>query len=153
MATKNSLPTELSIVVPSTFSDYRKSLTGARRDLVKNAVPSIFTRSDHNDEVSQRSERARICGDKTTMPFAGPLDMETESTTGTFEAMTVSKNNPQEAVLDGKPQDRDLVAEIRDLRQRLSVSKFVSSDNDIFFYTGFQSYSASIAFWNFIKLR
>ena len=131
-------------------------MIGARRDLVKNAVPSIFTWSVHNDEVSQSSERARIRGDKTTKPFAGPLDMETESTTGTFEAMTASKNNPQEADLDGKPQDRDLVAEICDLRQRLSLSKFglerfASSDDDIFFYTGFQSYTALIAFWNFVK--
>ena len=53
------------------------------------------------------------------MPFAGPSDMEIESTTGTFEAMTASKNNPQKADLDGKPEDRDLVAEICDLRQRL----------------------------------
>ena len=82
--------------------------------------------------------------------------MEIESTTGTFEAMTASKNNPQKADLDGKPQDRDLVAEISDLRQRLSLSKFglerfASSDDDIFFYTGFQSYNALIAFWNFVK--
>lgn len=46
----------------------RKSLTGGKRDLVKNAVPSIFTWSDRNDEVRQRSERARIRGDKTTKP-------------------------------------------------------------------------------------
>ena len=37
-------------------TDYRKSLTDARRDLVKNAVLSIFTWSDQNEEVSQRSE-------------------------------------------------------------------------------------------------
>ena len=55
------------------------------------------------------------------MPFASPLDMETESTTGTFEAMTASKTHSQEVDLDGKPQDRDLVAEICDLRQRLSI--------------------------------
>ena len=97
-------------------TDYRKSLTSARRDLVKNAVPSIFTWSDHNDKVSQRSVRARIRGDKTTKSFAGPLDMETESTTATFEAMTASKNNPQEENLDSKAQDRDLVAEIWDLK-------------------------------------
>ena len=52
-------------------TDYRKSLTGARRDLMTNAVPTIFTWSDRNDEVSQRSERARIRGDKTTKPFPG----------------------------------------------------------------------------------
>jgi len=49
---------------------------------------------------------------------------ETESMTGTFEAMTASKNNSQEANLDGKAQERDLVAEICDLRHRLSLSKF-----------------------------
>ena len=102
-------------------TDYRKSLTGARRDLVKNAVPSIFTWSDQNDEVSQRSVRATIRGNKTTKSFAGPLDMETDSASGTFEAMTASKNNPQEADLDGKAQDKDLVAEVCHLRQRLSV--------------------------------
>ena len=58
--------------------------------------------------------------------------------------------------LDSKAQDRDLVAEIGDLRQRLSLSKFglerfASSDDNIFFYTEFQSYNALIAFWNFVK--
>jgi len=43
--------------------------------------------------------------------------METASTTRAFQAMTASKNNPQEADLDGKVQERDLVAEICDLRQ------------------------------------
>ena len=49
--------------------------------------------------------------------------METESASGTFEAMIASKNNPQEAGLDGKAQDRDLVVKICDLKQRLSLSK------------------------------
>ena len=58
--------------------------------------------------------------------------------------------------MDGKAQGRDLIAEICDLRQSLSLSKFgserfASSDDDIFFYTGFQSYNALIAFWNFVK--
>ena len=88
---------------------------------MKNAVPSIFKWSDQNDEVSQRSVRARIRGDKTTKSFAGPLDKETESASDTFKAMTASKNNHPEADLEGKAQDRDLVAEICDLRQRLSV--------------------------------
>jgi len=112
------------------------------RSCKKNAVPSIFTWSDRNDEASQRSERARIRGDKTTKPFAGPWEMrETESTTGALEAMTASKNNPQEADLDRKAQERYLVGEICDLRQRVSLSKFgleqlAFSDDDIF-YSGF----------------
>ena len=139
MATKTSLPTDPSIVARS-----------------KNAIVSIFTWSDQNKEVSQRSVRARIRMDKTTKSFAGPLDMETERASGTFEAMIASKNNPQEADLDDKAQDRDLVVKICDLRQRLSLSKFglerfTCSDDDIFFYTGFQSYNAFIAFWNSVK--
>lgn len=35
----------------------------------KNAVPSIFTWSDPNDEVRQRSERVRISWDETIKPF------------------------------------------------------------------------------------
>ena len=43
-----------------------------------------------------------------------------------------------------------------DLKQKLLLSKFGlerfgSNDDDIFFYTGFQSYRALMAFWNFIK--
>jgi len=131
------------------------SLTGEMRDVVKNVVPSIFTWSDRNVDASQRSGRARIRWEKATKPFASPLDMETDSTTDTFEAMTASKNNPQEADLDGQAQERDLVAQICDLKQRLFVSKyglerFASSDDDIF-YTGFQSYYSLSAFWNFVK--
>jgi len=56
------------------------------------------------------------------------------------QSLTASKNNPQEADLDGKAHERDFVAEICDLRQRLSLSKFgferfSFSDDDIFFYT------------------
>jgi len=90
-------------------TDYRKSLTGARQDLVKNAVPSIFTWSYCDNEASQRSERARIRRNKASKPFASPLYMETKSTSGKFEAMTTSKNNPQETDLDSKTQERELL--------------------------------------------
>ncbi|CAH3112497.1 unnamed protein product [Porites lobata] len=38
----------------------RKSLTGKRRDLVKNAVPSIFPWSVGNDEASERNRKREI---------------------------------------------------------------------------------------------
>ncbi|CAH3112515.1 unnamed protein product, partial [Porites lobata] len=40
--------------------DYRKSITGKRRDLVKNAVPSIFSWSVGNDEASKRNRKREI---------------------------------------------------------------------------------------------
>ena len=35
--------------------------------------------------------------------------------------------------------------------QNLVLERFGSNDDDIFFYTGFRSYRAFMAFWNFIK--
>ena len=54
--------------------------------------------------------------------------METESASGTFEAMIASTNNPQEACLDGKAQDRDLVVKICDLKQTLFVKNVAWND-------------------------
>jgi len=34
---------------------------------------------------------------------------------------------------------------------KFSLERFSSNDDDIFFYTGFQSYKALVAFWNFVK--
>ena len=34
---------------------------------------------------------------------------------------------------------------------KFSLERFSSNDDDIFFYTGFQSYEALMAFWNFVK--
>jgi len=67
-----------------------------------------------------------------------------------------SENTRREKELEDKPQERDLLAEICELTEKLSLSKFSlerfsSNDDDIFFYTGFQSYEALIAFWNFVK--
>ena len=83
-------------------TDYKRSLTGTRRGLVKNAVPSIFKWSDQNDEWGQRSVRARIRGDKTNQSFASPLDKETESASDTFKAMTASKIIPRKRIWTAK---------------------------------------------------
>ena len=53
--------------------DYRKSLTGKRHDLVTSAVPSICPWSVPNDEVSERSERAKS-REKRIQPSAGPSE-------------------------------------------------------------------------------
>ena len=74
------------------------------------------------------------------------------------EALDIFEKETQDEDLDQKPltKEEDLVAENYDLKQKLFLSKFGlerfgSNDDDIFFYTGFQSYRALMAFWNFIK--
>ena len=140
-----------------TAEDYRKSLTGKRHDLVKNAVPSVFSWSTNCKESSERTLRAKAREDSADRPFL--VSSETKSTSRLSEAVDTCKNGkPKEEDSEDKPlaPERDLVAENFELRQKLSLCKFGlerfgSSNDDIFFYTGFESYRALIAFWNFVK--
>ena len=140
-----------------TAEDYRKSLTGKRHDLVKNAVPSVFPWSTNCKESSERTLRAKAREDSAVRPFV--VSSETKSTSRPSEAVDTCKNGkPKEEDSEDKPlaPERDLVAENFELRQKLCLCKFGlerfgSNDDDIFFYTGFESYRALIAFWNFVK--
>ena len=73
------------------------------------------------------------------------------------DAPDISAKETQGEDSDEKPfeEERDLVSENYDLKQKLFLSKFglerFGLNDDIFFYTGFQSYRALMAFWNFIK--
>ena len=75
-----------------------------------------------------------------------------------YDAPDIYTKETQDEDSGEKPfeEERDLVAENYDLKQKLFLSKFGlerfgSNDDDIFLYPGFQSYRALIAFWNFIK--
>jgi len=136
-----------------TSNDYKKYLTGSRHDLVRNAVPSIFPWTVDHDKGSERSERANVRdGKKRRISVAGPLEMKHLLDVVNY----TSENTRREKESEDKLQERDLLAEICELTEKLSLSKFSlerfsSNDDDIFFYTGFQSYEALIAFWNFVK--
>lgn len=143
-----------------TAKDYKTSLTGRRHDLVKNAVPSVFAWSVDHDKESGRSERAKVREDNKLgiiLSVAGPSGEVTyeETVYRSCESLNTADNHPEKESED-KPQEKDLVAEICDLRQKVFLSKFClerfrSNDDDIFFYTGFPNYQALIAFWNFVK--
>ena len=126
--------------------DYRKSLTGKRRDLVKNAVPSIFPWSVGNDEASERSERDKSRECQRINVSAIP-SKSIENKHHSYDAPDISAKETQEEDTGEKPfeEERDLVAENYDLKQKLFLSKFGlerfgSNEDDIFFYTGFQSH-------------
>ena len=126
--------------------DYRKSLTGKRRDLVKSAVPSIFPWSVGNDEASERSERAKSRECQRIKLSAIP-SKSMENKHHSYDAPDISAKETQEEDTGEKPfeEERDLVAENYDLKQKLFLSKFGlerfgSNEDDIFFYTGFQTH-------------
>ena len=100
--------------------DYRKSLTGKRRDLVKNAVPSIFPWSVGNDEASERSERdkSRKC---QRIKLSAIPSKSIENKHHSYDAPDISAKETQEEDSGEKPfeEERDLVAENYDLKQKL----------------------------------
>ena len=98
----------------------RKSLTGKRRDLVKNAVPSIFPWSVGNDEASERSERdkSRKC---QRIKLSAIPSKSIENKHHSYDAPDISAKETQEEDSGEKPfeEERDLVAENYDLKQKL----------------------------------
>ena len=75
-----------------------------------------------------------------------------------YDAPDISAKETQDKDSGEKPfeEERDLVAENYELKQKLFLSqfgleRFGSNDNDIVFYTGFQNYRTLMAFSNFIK--
>lgn len=75
-----------------------------------------------------------------------------------IETVNTTENTHPEKESEDKPQEKDLLTQISELEEKVFLSKFSldqfkSNDGHIFFYTGFQSYKASIAFWNFVQLN
>ena len=99
--------------------DYRKSLTGKRRDLVKNAVPSIFPWSVGNDEASERSERAKSRECQRIKLSAIP-SKSMENKHHSYDAPDISAKETQDKDSGEKPfeEERDLVAENYDHKQK-----------------------------------
>ena len=99
--------------------DYRKSLTGKRRNLVKNAVPSIFLWSVGNDETSERSERAKSRECQRIKLSAIP-SKSMENKHNSYDAPDISAKETQNKDSGEKPfeEERDLVAENYDCKQK-----------------------------------
>ena len=99
--------------------DYRKSLTGKRRNLVKNAVPSIFLWSVGNDETSERSERAKSRECQRIKLSAIP-SKSMENKHNSYDVPDISAKETQNKDSSEKPfeEERDLVAENYDCKQK-----------------------------------
>ena len=88
--------------------DYRKSLAGKRCDLVKKAVPSIFPWSVGNDEVSERSKRAKSRECQRIQICASPSE-SMENKHYLYDAPDISEKETQGKDSDQKPlkEERD----------------------------------------------
>lgn len=127
-------------------TDYKRSLTGKRKDLLPSAIPSRFqwTKvSSHEIERAKRSERREA---KSTITYsAACLKNEGDHP---LEITEVKSENEH--------QSEDLAEVVADLKCELALSKFCierfkNSDDDIFFYTGFPNYNTLMVFWEYVK--
>ena len=126
-------------------TDYKRSLTGKRKDLLPSAIPSRFqwTKvSSHEIERAKRSERREA---KSTITYsAACLKNEGDHP---LEITEVKSENEH--------QSEDLAEVVADLKCQLALSKFCierfkNSDDDIFFYTGFPNYNTLMVFWEYV---
>ena len=103
--------------------DYRKSLAGKRRDLVKNAVPSIFPWSVG---FFERSERAKSRECQRIQLSASPSESMENKHHFIYDAPGISGKKTQGEDSDQKSlkEERDLHTENYDFKQKLFLSKF-----------------------------
>jgi len=115
-------------------TDYKRSLTGKRKDLLSTATPSRF---QWTKALSHEIERAKRCERR-----------EAKSTITYSVTCSEKKGDPletNEVIIANEHQNEDLAEVIADLKRQLLLSKFCierfkNSDDDIFFYTGFPNY-------------
>jgi len=126
-------------------TDYKRSLTGKRKDLLPTATPSRF---QWTKASSHEIERAKRCKRR-----------ETKSTITYSVACSEKKGDPletSEVKIENKHQNEDLAEVVADLKRQLLLSKFCierfkNSDDDTFFYVGFPNYNTLMALWEYVK--
>ena len=108
-------------------------MTGKRHDLVRDAILSVFpwSLSVDRDKESERSERAKVReGKRLLQSVAGP----SAEIKYTCKSVNDAENSHPGKESEDKPQEKDLGAEISDLRQKLFLSRFglerFKSNND-----------------------
>lgn len=128
------------------LEDYKHSLTGKRNDLRPQAVPSLFSwtkQKESNDERAKRSERreeakvADACSTKRSLDGDEFLEVN---------EVKVENDLPSE-------DQSEVVAYLKRQLElsKFGIERFKSSDDDIFFYTGFPNYDTLMAFWEYVK--
>ena len=126
-------------------TDYKRSLTGKRKDLLPTATPSRFQwtkASSHEIERAKRCERREA---KSTITYS--------------VACSEKKGDPletSEVKIENEHQNEDLAEVVADLKRQLLLSKFCierfkNSDDDTFFCTGFPNYNTLMALWEYVK--
>lgn len=135
--------------------DYKRSLTGLRRDLKPNAVPSKFPWTENKGyqslERSQRQESRSLMRDKLATG-----DTEEENPDKGAEGQVCVDVPLSCHTAEASQSIEELSELVHQLKLQVEISKFgierfCGSDEDIFFYTGFPNYSTLMACWEYVK--
>ena len=102
--------------------DYRKSLTGKRRDLVKNAVPSIFPWSVGNDKPLKGPKETKVGNAKGLNFQRSHPRVSKINITHTMHLTSLQRRLKRKIQVKNHLKKRDLIAKNYDLKQRLFLS-------------------------------
>ena len=126
-------------------TDYKRSLTGKRKDLLPTASPSRFQWTKASGYEIERTKRCERREAKSTITYS--------------VVCSENKGDPMETSkvkIENEHQNEDLAEVVADLKRQLLLSKFCmerfkNSDDDIFFYTGFPNCKTLMTFWEYVK--
>lgn len=128
-------------------TDYNRSLTWKRKDLLTGAIPSRlqWTKTSSHDTKSKAKRCERREAAKSRITYLVVCSKNEGDPLGTSEVRIKNEH-----------QSEDLVEVVVDLQRQLLLSKFCierikSSDDNIFFSTGFPNYNTLMAFWDYVK--
>lgn len=130
-------------------TDYNRSLTWKRKDLLTGAIPSRlqWTKTSSHDTKSKAKRCERREAAKSRITYLVVCSKNEGDPLGTSEVRIKNEH-----------QSGDLVDVVVDLKRKLLLSKFCierikSSDDNIFFSTGFPNHNTLMAFCTFPYLH
>ena len=142
-------------------SDFKKSLTGHRRELKKGTVPSIFqwspvSTNSRGERVNNRSESIAKFKHEDYKKNAGNKDSLSESGYSDNNGVIFGPVTLEEYAKAMSDELNDLKKELSQAKEteyifRFGLERFSNSPADIKFYTGIADYETIKEFWKYIE--
>ena len=142
-------------------TDFKRSLTGHRRDLKPGSVPSVFPWTKVDEGSLCRAKRSKLRCEKSEGITRAESAHENKEQKGIAEAfrndyVVFGPTTLDKWIDEIKMEHGRLLQELQEFKAKERISKFglerfSGSDEDIKFYTGFPDYVTLLEFWIYVE--
>ncbi|XP_068723262.1 uncharacterized protein [Montipora capricornis] len=142
-------------------TDFKRSLTGHRRDLKPGSVPSVFPWTKVDEGSLCRAKRLKLRCEKSDGITRAESAHENIEQKGIAEAfrndfVVFGPTTLNKWIDEIKMEHGRLLQELQEFKAKERISKFglerfSSSDEDINFFTGFPDYVTLLEFWKYVE--